>query len=165
MISEILYGRGRHSNEGRSTLNIELRMKPIENVYSAVWLAIVILTYQRHYYSVGPVTSEDLAFSQQEIQRMASKLCSKTIHSPRISQWSNGDHPQSTYNYLRKVGKHHRRLTLTGEFRGVKEKPEWLTEADTIILFDKYTERPVFYSQLVSWLNSELAERYKASVS
>lgn len=142
-------------------MEVDLKIKPIENVFSAVWLAAAILTYQRFYYSEGLLTAQQLAFPQQEIQRMASKLCTKTVHSPRISQWCNGDHPNNTYNYLRKVGLQHRRITIPGEFQGAKEKPDNLAEGGTVVFIDLYADQPVTYAKLVAWILQELPIRLK----
>lgn len=90
------------------------------DVQVAVWLATAIMTYEKS--NDCDVTKEECFFKQAEIQKKAQMFCTNKIVSARIGQWFNGDHSNNTYNFLRASGSL-RRLTLNGEFNGVKEYP------------------------------------------
>jgi len=118
-----------------------------DNVFGAVWLGALILTYQ-----ATAINNEktDIAFTQSEIRKTAQRLCSKTVQPARVSQWCNGDHQNSSYNYLRAVGGK-RRLTKIGEFSHKKEYPESLLNADDWVIRIKEGKQEITYKDLLEW--------------
>lgn len=92
-------------------------------VPEAVWLATATMAYEK--IKEGTVkTVMDVVFRQAEIQGRARQFTKDNVDNARISQWCNADHSNNTYNYLRDVnGK--RRLVFSGEFQGVKERPDF----------------------------------------
>ncbi|VDG98939.1 5-methylcytosine-specific restriction enzyme B [Lysinibacillus sphaericus] len=96
------------------------------SIPEAVWLASASMTYEVFYQvkDVNELTVEQLAFKQSHIQKRATQYTVHNVDSARISQWCNADHLNPTYNYFRNVNKA-RRLAYFGEFKGVKEIPEF----------------------------------------
>ncbi|HKL41336.1 MAG TPA: hypothetical protein VJ962_01960 [Clostridia bacterium] len=94
------------------------------DVRIAVWLAVAIMTYEKYHEVVKRRKPEisDFYFRQANILPRAEAIAIGKVHSPRISQWYNGDHENSNYNYLKAEGPL-RRLTQKGEFAGKKELP------------------------------------------
>ncbi len=94
------------------------------DVRIAVWLAVAIMSFEK-YHEVAkrrkPKIS-DFYFRQADILPRAEAIAIGKVHSARLSQWYNGDHKNSNYNYLRAEGSL-RRLTQSGEFSGEKEQP------------------------------------------
>lgn len=95
------------------------------DVRIAVWLAVAIMSYEKYHEIVdrrNPKIS-DFYFRQAEILPRAEAIAIGKVHNARTSQWYNGDHENSEYNYLRAEGPL-RRLTQSGEFAGNKELPD-----------------------------------------
>ena len=94
------------------------------DVRVAVWLAVAIMSYEKYHEVVERRKPEisDFYFRQADILPRAEAIAIGKVHGPRISQWYNGDHENSEYNYLRAEGPL-RRLTQSGEFAGKKEQP------------------------------------------
>lgn len=90
----------------------------------AVWLAVAIMSYEKYHEVVERKKPEisDFYFRQADILPRAEAIAIGKVHGPRISQWYNGDHENSNYNYLRAEGPL-RRLTQSGAFAGRKEQP------------------------------------------
>jgi len=127
----------------------------LEDVFGAVWLASAILAYQSFTELGEPQDShpeERYFFKQRVIQELANRLCAREVHNARISQWTNGDHPDSSYNYLREVKGKRRRLTVPGEFNGVKEIPEGLLLPTDIVLSDVEACSQVTFGDLLDWV-------------
>lgn len=95
------------------------------DVRVAVWLAVAIMSYEKYHEVVERRKPEisDFYFRQADILPRAEAIAIGKVHGARISQWYNGDHENSNYNYLRAEGPL-RRLTQSGEFAGNKELPE-----------------------------------------
>ena len=72
---------------------IKIREELTDNVFGAVWLAALILTYER---IVLNNQTLDIDLKQSEIQKLAQKLCIKPVQPARVSQWCNGDHSNSS---------------------------------------------------------------------
>ncbi len=129
----------------------------LDDVPGCVWLATAILAYRRSR-DLGPegrpYPEEEFAFSQTRIGEMAGRVCSKTVHNARISQWTNADHPDSTYNYLRAVGRK-RRLTIPGECAGINETPFDLVPDSCILLRDTRKGETLTFATLSSWVRNE----------
>ncbi len=127
----------------------------LEDVFGAVWLASAILAYQSFSELGEPQDShpkERYFFKQRVIQELANRLCAREVHNARISQWTNGDHPDSSYNYLREVKGRRRRLTVPGEFNGVKEIPEGLLLPTEIVLSNVEACIQVTFGDLLDWV-------------
>ena len=118
-------------------------------MFGAVWLATLAMTYEEKVIKQTNI----IYFNQVDIRKMAQKLCTKTVQSPRISQWCNGDHPQSSYNYLRAYGPK-RRLTQIGEFNKKREYPERFLASDTQIFIIQLTGEKVTFGELFEWYSS-----------
>ncbi|MCT2534769.1 hypothetical protein NC661_04480 [Aquibacillus koreensis] len=123
---------------------VDINTKKTDNVFGAVWLSTLLLTYNE----IEIEKSNEIYFSQTAIQDLAQKICTKTVHNARISQWCNGDHPNNNYNYLRASGPK-RRLTRQGEYLGDKEYPDRLFSLDTIII--ETANKEVSYRELLEW--------------
>lgn len=95
----------------------------LDDVYGAVWLAAAAMTFEALHDAEGPVAEEKASLRQVDIRRAAQKICSQKVHSARVSQWTNADHEDNSYNYLREVGSR-RRLTVPGECDGHRERPD-----------------------------------------
>lgn len=127
---------------------IKIREKITDNVFGAVWLAALILTYEK---IVLNNQSSDLDLKQSEIQKLAQEICIKTVHPARVSQWCNGDHPNSSYNYLRAVGGK-RRLTKVGEYSYCREYPDKLLNNSDRVFFIEEINKEVIFGELFDWL-------------
>lgn len=127
-------------------MSIVLNEKITDNVYGAVWLATLIMTFDE----IVLKNSDHVFFDQADIQQMAQKLCTKTVQSARISQWCNGDHPNNNYKYLRAYGAK-RRLTQIGEFNNSKVYPERLLKVETPIFEIQDIGKKVKYGELFEW--------------
>ena len=125
---------------------IVLNEEMTDNVYGAVWLATLVMTYDEKVLK----NSDHVFFDQVDIQQLAQKLCTKTVQSARISQWCNGDHPNNSYHYLRANGSK-RRLTRIGEFNHSKEYPERLLKMDELIFEIQDNGKKVKYGELFEW--------------
>jgi len=127
-----------------------------DNVYEAVWLGCAVLTFDKYSTMLSKGNKIDKSifwFSQLEIQTAAQELCSKTVHNPRVNQWTNADHSNNSYNYLRGNGEL-RRLTTHGEFKGNKEVPEDLSSRRNLfITIDGNAE--IAIGQLIDWVKNE----------
>lgn len=133
----------------------EVLISDIEDVLGSVWLATAILSYERGTDldpEEGPFAEEVLAFRQVDIQALAERLCAKTVHSARTSQWTNGDHPKSNRNYLRAVGSK-RRLSRPDEFGGEQVTPSDLLDPETPVFRDPNDGREVAFGELVMWVH------------
>ena len=126
-------------------MSIVVSEKITDNVFGAVWLAALIMTYEEKVLK----DTNNIYFDQVDIQNLAQKLCIKTVQSARISQWCNGDHPRSSYNYLRSYGSK-RRLTRVGEFN-FKEYPERFLNSDMQVLVVQITGKQVEFGELFEW--------------
>lgn len=122
----------------------------VDDVPSAIWLAAATMTYQRLSDREGPIAESEAALRQVEIRNRAERICSRPVNSARTSQWANADHEDSTYNYLRSVGRK-RRLTLPGEFDRRRERPTLPLgpDAPVIVLDDGEV---VSYAELIGWI-------------
>lgn len=127
-------------------MSIILSEKITDNVFGAVWLAALILTYEEKVIK----KSNRIFFDQVEIKKLAQSLCTKTVQSARISQWCNGDHPDCSYNYLRAKDSK-RRLTQIGEFNNSKEYPDRLLKAEDEIFEIKENGKKLKYGELFEW--------------
>ena len=136
-------------------MKVELNAIEINDVLGAVWLATAILTYEKHLNMKGKLKYTDIAFSQTEIRKLASKISAKKINSVRISQWGNADHPNNQRNYLKEVGTL-RRLTIQGEHHGDREMPENLLDSKQILFVNPYTNKSFCYLDLIHWLKTDL---------
>jgi len=134
-------------------------MIEVDDVPTAVWLAAAVLAYDRaltlrregrH----APYDEEVFAFPQVVIQRVSQELCAKVVHNARISQWCNADHSQSSYNYLREVGRM-RRLTFRGECRGIRERPTFGPVEDGVLFRDRGDGHPLELGELLRWVNEQ----------
>ncbi len=132
-------------------------IRGLSDVSGSVWLATAVLTYQRAFDLTrknAPYPEVDFAFGQGTIRERADRVCSKRVHAARISQWTNADHPNSTYNYLRSVGSK-RRLTLPGECNGRKESPLDLCPQDALVLDDAERGVTLTFGEVMRWVRSE----------
>ena len=127
-------------------MSIILNEKITDNVFGAVWLATLVMTYDEKVLK----NCDKVFFDQADIQQLAQKLCTKSVQSARISQWCNGDHPNNSYNYLRADGSK-RRLTQIGEFNNSKEYPERLLKVDDPIFEIQENGKVVKYGDLFEW--------------
>jgi hypothetical protein len=98
-----------------------------DSVKVAVYVAAMILTYQEHHWKER-FCKDEVNLKQSDIRVLAEELCTKKVHSARISQWYNSDHEKNTYNFFRAKDKY-RRLTAIGELNYDKEYPEELSDA------------------------------------
>lgn len=144
------------------------------DVFTSVWLAAAVLSF--HKFSLSSkyrdLSIRDFFFSQSEIVETAQKLCNKTVQSARVSQWCNGDHKDSSYNYLRenKMNKT-RRLTVKGEFAGLEERPTNFIKNEKLIVYLKNGTVEITISNLIQWveeyydnlLSSRISEKDKIS--
>lgn len=124
----------------------------LEDVTGSVWLATALLTYERAARldpDEAPYPEGRLAFVQTKIKRIAERICAKTVHNARISQWTNGDHEKSTYSYLREVGRR-RRLSKADEFEGHRVQPDSLLPDDAELFQGGPVE--LTYGELCSWV-------------
>ena len=136
---------------------LEIKIKEVDDVLGSIWLATAIQTYETYLINQDKIDKlgyDDFSFKQGDIQRLASKICTKTVQNARISQWCNADHPNSSHNYLREVGKN-RRITLPGECDGIKEMPVNLFEPDEIIFEIPSLNQAVSFSELIAWLKND----------
>ena len=97
-----------------------------DSVKVAVYVAALILTYQEHHWKDN-LCKDEVYLKQSDIRVLAEELCTKLVHSPRISQWYNSDHDKNTYNFFRAKDKY-RRLTAIGELNHDREYPEELSD-------------------------------------
>lgn len=102
----------------------------------AVWIAAAVLSYETYYGSKASRNLNDYFFEQNQIRWKAQEYTAGEVHSPRVSQWCNGDHPEHTYCYLRERGTK-RRLTIPGEFDYEKEEPSDVSKNDIIEVLGK----------------------------
>lgn len=124
-------------------------------VKEAVWIGTAVMSYAKYIESIkaGKEISKSMFwFEQNEIREYCQRLIKNTVQPARVSQWFNGDHEKSSNNYLRANGSL-RRLTATGEFSGVKERPEDLDVNLRLDLSysDEYINITLF--DLLSWVN------------
>ena len=136
---------------------LEIKIKDVNDVSGSIWLATAILTYETYLRiqdKGDKLSYEDFAFKQTDIQKLASDICTKTVHNARISQWCNADHANSNYNYLREVGKN-RRITLPGECHGINEIPDHLFEPDEVIFEVPSLNQEITFSELISWFKND----------
>ncbi|NHN29638.1 hypothetical protein [Paenibacillus agricola] len=124
----------------------------VSDVHGAVWLAALIMTYDE--VVIKNNKNREAQLRQSDIQRLADKLCTKSVQSARISQWCNGDHPASSYNYLRACRDKFRRLTRVGEFSFMKEYPEHLLNMDDIVYALNESDQQIKYRELFEWYTS-----------
>lgn len=131
----------------------DLRISGLKDVTGSVWLAAALMTYDRAQEldpTQGPYEEETFAFRQVDIKQVAEQLCAKDVQSARIGQFTNGDHPENTYNYLREVGKK-RRLSRPDEFED-RVVPHNLLPLDAPVL--AFGTSQLRYKELVQWVFS-----------
>ena len=134
-----------------------------DNVFEAVWVGCAVLAYLRYsaLTSQGKKIDKDsFWFSQAEIANSAQALCTKTVQNARISQWTNGDHSNGSYNYLRQNGPL-RRLTDHGEFKGVKEFPPDLV-AKRQLRLTLPTDQRLSIGDLIDWFRQYYSPLFSA---
>lgn len=139
-------------------VSILLNEKITDNVFAAVWLAALVMTYEEKLLK----KNDNIYFEQKDIQEIAQKLCTKTVHPARVHQWCNGDHPKCNYKYLRAVGSK-RRLTQMGEF-GDKVYPEKFIDSDTQIFIIPHTREKVTFGDLFEWYSSNYSKTFNGDV-
>ena len=112
-------------------------MKKYDHVEDCVWLATSILTYNSYIKQreSNIIDAIKFYFNQQEIIAKTKCICTKEVHSPRVSQHCNADHHDNTYNYLRAKDKL-RRVAYIGEFNGDKEYPTRFDLSDKVDTLD-----------------------------
>lgn len=138
-------------------------MNKFKRVDEAVWVAIAILTYEK-FQRVGieNLHIEDIYFKQNEIQQKAQSICENIVHSPRVSQHYNGDHPNCTYNFLREdINNNHRRISYNGEFNALKEKPLTLSRDIDRSINTVYGEKSI--RDLIEFIDNEYTTFIKNS--
>lgn len=97
-------------------------LKKLDDVPTAVWISTALLTYRKVKFQ--HLSGEEAYFHKNtEIQNFAERICTKRVEPPRILQWCNGDHPNHSWRFLREGHSKLKRLTVPGEFNGVKERP------------------------------------------
>ncbi|GAB6180347.1 hypothetical protein JCM14036_16660 [Desulfotomaculum defluvii] len=135
-------------------MSIIIKEKITDNVFGAVWLAALILTYNE---IVLKNQLNEVLLRQSDIQRIAQKLCTGTVQSARVNQWCNGDHSNSSYNYLRAV-ESQRKLTKIGEFNNYREYPENLLRLDTQVFVVEETNQGVTFGELFEWFSKDYSK-------
>lgn len=115
------------------------------SVKVAVWTAAAVIAFNEYNKVDGNVYVR-----QVDIQQLASDYCTNSVANARVSQWFNGDHSNNTYNFLRGKGSL-RRITKIGEFDGVKEFPEELSQVyDETVLTESKGE--ITIRDLFNWI-------------
>jgi hypothetical protein len=132
---------------------MELLAPRSSDVLGSVWLATALMTYDATHREVRPPALLNVAFRQADIVQLASRLCSKTIHQPRVSQWANGDHDGSTTNYLRAVGSA-RRISSVDDFEGERTVPWELHPNDVFVASWAEPKNTLTFGELVQWVVS-----------
>lgn len=130
------------------------------SVKSAVWLGAALLSYGKYLRLKergAKISEKDFWFSQSEITKFSQKLTKNIIHSPRVSQWYNGDHENSNYNFLRANDKL-RRLAGNGEFYENKEIPEDLDLTQIYEFNYEITKVVVSVAELINWRDNVYTE-------
>jgi hypothetical protein len=127
------------------------------DVLGSVWLATALLTYDAVRTRSSPPAVQEVVFRQAELVRLASQLCSQIVHSPRVQQWANGDHPRSTRNYLRTVGAA-RRLSSVDDFEGERTIARDLFSPHELIASWSQPEERLVFRALVSWVSDVYSE-------
>jgi hypothetical protein len=135
-------------------MSIIANEKLTSDVFGAVWLAALILTYE--YIEINKVNGIVL-LKQTDIQRLAQRICVKEVQSARVSQWCNGDHANNSYNYLRAVNEK-RRVTMIGEFHGVKEYPNHLLDFNVHVFSVIDKNDTITYEALLDWYFSSYSK-------
>ena len=130
---------------------VEILAAKSPDVLGSVWLATALLSYDATRGEPSLLSSSDVAFRQSDIVKLASRLCSKTVHQPRVQQWANGDHEASTTNYLRAVGSL-RRLAAVGDFEGERTLPWELHPQDAPVASWSQPADPLTFGGLVDWV-------------
>lgn len=134
-------------------------MYKIDNVYSSVWISIALLSYEKYLSLLLNneyiIKLKDFYFSQVDIQNLANQISINEVQSARISQWCNGSHKHSTYNYLvsRKSDKK-RRLSLKGEFSFIKELPRDSYSYLKLDFTINNKEIKISYPDLLEWVEN-----------
>jgi len=124
-------------------------------VKEAVWIGAAVMSYARYVncLSTSIEISQDMFwFKQCDICKFSQILTENTVQPVRLSQWYNGDHKNSSHNYLRANGAM-RRLTARGEFTGKKEKPEDLDVNIILDLFCLGENIQITIFDLITWVN------------
>ena len=123
----------------------------IDNVYSSVWIATALLSYER-YLSIldnNKLSLSDFYFLQTDIQNLASQISINKVQSARISQWCNGSHKESSYNFLvSRKNDSCRRLSVKGEFNFIKEFPKEKYEYLKLV----FEDINILYLDLFKWI-------------
>jgi hypothetical protein len=124
-----------------------------DNVFTAVWIGVLSLSFNTYHFFKNnnkEITIKDYYFSQADIRNEAQKFCTKNIQQARIHQWTNGDHPNCSYKYLR-ANQSKRRVTAIGEFNGYKEMPQFFSSKDNENINIKSANKDFNLSDLIEW--------------
>lgn len=125
-------------------------------VKNAVWLGASLLSYGKYLFlksESSEVTKDSFWLSQSELLKFSQEFCKNKIQNARISQWYNGDHPNSSYNYLKSNGSL-RRLTAFGEFKFNKELPTDINLGDLYEYDYKSEHIKIFVTELIDWVKN-----------
>ena len=73
-------------------------------VKEAVWIGTAVMSYAKYVTCLSTskeISQEMFWFKQCEICKFSQVLTKNTVQPVRLSQWFNGDHQNSSHNYLR----------------------------------------------------------------
>lgn len=130
---------------------MELLAPRTDDVLGAVWLATALMTYDATRREPSPPTAPEVSFRQSEILKLATRIAKGAVHNARVSQWANGDHDESSRNYLRAAGAQ-RRLASASDFEGERTLP-WELYADEVEIA-RWPNPPetLTFGALVEWV-------------
>ena len=128
-------------------LKDDLPSEKIKSDQDAVWLATVILSFQR--FEKGNISSEDdFYFRQEDIRSKASEIKGKKVASPQVNEHCVVERNRpSNPNYLIYKGRL-RRLKATNERPTSREKPDNIEE------YKKYSIDGIHIEKLVEWVDT-----------
>ena len=109
------------------------------------------MTYDATRREKTPPLLPDVTYQQSDIRRLAARFAIGTVDGARTSQHVNGDHPNSTYNYLRAVGVG-RRLSSASDFEGERALPWELYPYNTPIARWKNPAEEITFGTLIDWV-------------
>lgn len=130
---------------------MELLASKTDDVLGAVWLATALMTYDATRRESSPPSAPDVAFQQSDIVKLAGRIARGAVHGPRVSQWANGDHPDSSRNYLRAVGTQ-RRLASASDFEGERTLPWDLYPGEAPMARWTNPGETITFGALVEWV-------------
>lgn len=131
------------------------------SVKSSVWIGTSLLAYGEYIYLMAnnmKVSKNSFWFNQSDILRFSQRFSKNKIQSARVSQWYNGDHHNSSYNYLKSNGAM-RRVTARGEFNLNKEIPTDLNISEVYEYEYKGINIKVSVIDLIKWIK-EIYSKY-----